>query len=597
MLQKDNKIYLNLEEQVLKNKEDIENISSVNGLLGIKVVNQVESEGDLPAEASAEFDALEYGDAYVVVNEDDTYTFFIKTRPTTEKSYDHWFRLHLEGIQGPVGPKGEKGDKGEKGAIGVLAVDTNDVGTLNPTDYAVDESVMTTDGNVYRRNGNSWKYITNIRGIQGIQGPRGEQGNIGPQGVQGIQGEKGDPGAFISIKGRVSAVSQLPTPPERNTDAYFVGTATPTANNPIYIWSLDDGWINVGVLNVATYVTSGGVFVGQWDADSKVSVRTGSDLEVYSHYGTSQNGIKVASTATGNTLAQRTNGGQLRVGTAENASDAVPLSQAQSLVAGAVYVIDYNTFTAAQYTEALQAKNAKKEVQIISYSTFCDSISFDTAGEIHAHQTIGSNKYNIVLKNDGSKTRARESIYNVHTETGSAANNEINYTTANGVSIMGNSLRIFGPNVNVDLKPHPDSTTANNVFLPAEGGILVTSNTLNSVTSNLMNAIYDNKVKYEDTIVSNSSQRFPLDYHSLAVVTASNAQASDAVAIYNGSGTQLTNPTRVALIVHTANNTPSLIMVYRGGYNFEVITHIGAIQVGMATTATTIDVQQYKLNI
>lgn len=270
MLLKDNKVYLNLEEQVRKNKDDIENISSINGLLGIKVVNQVYGDWELPAEDSEEFAALEYGDAYVVEEGGDEYSFYIKTRPTTEKDYDHWFRLHLEGVQGPVGAEGPKGDKGDKGITGLIALDITDaaISTLDPSDYEVDQSVMTISGNVYRNTGTSWKYITNLRGWQGIQGPQGIQGIQGPQGPQGIQGPAGDPGGFIDIRGRVSAVSQLPTPPEHGYDAYFVGTATPAASNPLYVWT-DDGWISIGVLNVATYVTVNGQFVGQWDADTK----------------------------------------------------------------------------------------------------------------------------------------------------------------------------------------------------------------------------------------------------------------------------------------------------------------------------------------
>lgn len=313
MLQKDNKVYLNLEEQVLKNKDDIENISSINGLLGIKVVNQVESEGDLPAEASAEFEALEYGDAYVVVNDDDTYTFYVKTRPTTEKEYDHWFELHLEGIQGPIGPEGPKGETGEKGAVGILAVDTNDVNTLRPADYDVNQSVMTTNGNVYRNTGSSWRYLTNIRGVQGVQGQRGETGSTGPQGVPGIQGPKGDPGGFIDIRGRVSSTMMLPTPPEHGYDAYFVGTATPAASNPLYVWT-DDGWASIGVLNVATYVVANGEFVGQWDSDTKVDKITANNKVYATNASGGQENLSWAYGASSYSVAVRGVGGVIVAG-------------------------------------------------------------------------------------------------------------------------------------------------------------------------------------------------------------------------------------------------------------------------------------------
>lgn len=79
MLNFGNKEFRNLQEQVLKNMDDIESIaqgSLVIGEFGIKVVGQVESPDDLPD--PAEFEG-EYGDAYLV-GEETPYDYYIFTR-------------------------------------------------------------------------------------------------------------------------------------------------------------------------------------------------------------------------------------------------------------------------------------------------------------------------------------------------------------------------------------------------------------------------------------------------------------------------------------------------------------------------------------
>ena len=74
MFKIDDKEYRNLQEQVEKNKNDIKYILEEEGTLnqfGIKVVEEVESTDDLPSTASEEFEALDYGDCYVVGTEAD----------------------------------------------------------------------------------------------------------------------------------------------------------------------------------------------------------------------------------------------------------------------------------------------------------------------------------------------------------------------------------------------------------------------------------------------------------------------------------------------------------------------------------------------
>ena len=72
------KIYRNLEEQVRKNQEDIENALSLQNLMGINVVGNVPAENMLP---DPELYTGEYGDAYAV-GLDYPYIYFAFTRPT-----------------------------------------------------------------------------------------------------------------------------------------------------------------------------------------------------------------------------------------------------------------------------------------------------------------------------------------------------------------------------------------------------------------------------------------------------------------------------------------------------------------------------------
>lgn len=117
MITVNKKQYRNQTEQILKNKEDIQDFTSINGLLGIKIVGVVTEDSPLPAEDSEEFAALEYGDAYIEDNDEEAtdYTFYVKTRPNIDKDYDHWFELRLTGIQGPRGLTGPQGEQGIDG--------------------------------------------------------------------------------------------------------------------------------------------------------------------------------------------------------------------------------------------------------------------------------------------------------------------------------------------------------------------------------------------------------------------------------------------------------------------------------------------------
>lgn len=180
----DGKVYRNLQEQVRKNQADIAYILEEEGVLnqfGVKVVNQVATDADLPDPLT--YDG-EYGDA-ILVGTAQPYDMYIFTRPFGAETANQWFNIGefpLPGPQGATGPQGPKGDKGDKG----------DTGPQGPT------------------------------------GPQGQAGQsiVGPQGPQGIQGPigpKGDPGESFRIVGTLTSPALLPTPTEETrASAYLV---------------------------------------------------------------------------------------------------------------------------------------------------------------------------------------------------------------------------------------------------------------------------------------------------------------------------------------------------------------------------------------
>ena len=258
MLTIDGKQYRNLEEQVRKNKEDIQSIidaSAVLNAFGIKVVGQVDTSDKLPS--AADYPG-EYGDAYLVGTAT-PYDYYIFTRPNDTHPTAYWLNIGefpLAGPQGETGPQGPQGPKGDGSKWYA--------GTQNPTIVAEvnDQYLNTTDGSVFSYSNVGWTRIGNIRGpqgVQGVQGIQGVQGNIGPVGPKG---ERGDVGGIVNIRGLVDNVNQLPTPTslQNLSIAYLVGT-----NKELYIQIGETPetatWNNMGILNVATYVTVNGQYV------------------------------------------------------------------------------------------------------------------------------------------------------------------------------------------------------------------------------------------------------------------------------------------------------------------------------------------------
>lgn len=254
------KVYRNIQEQVEKNKNDIEEFRTANQVLnqyGIRVVGNVEESSDLPDESIY---SGQYGDAYTV-GTSAPYDYYVWTRPTTAIPYAHWFNIGLfpaPGPEGPEGPEGPDGPQGERGSLWFTSVN-------NPVDvdgYNVGDLFLnTTTGYVYQlKEGtpNYWSYVANVTGPQGPQGSQGIQGIQGIQGPQGPQGPEGPAGQNFDIVGVVATESALPSASLVGpASAYLVGAAAPydlyiiigtgTENDPYQ-------WFNTGKWNDFTLI-------------------------------------------------------------------------------------------------------------------------------------------------------------------------------------------------------------------------------------------------------------------------------------------------------------------------------------------------------
>lgn len=214
MLTRDGKQYRNLEEQVLKNKSDIEFMLEQEGVLnefGIKVVGEGETIADLPDASTYQG---EYGDAYAI-GASSPYTLYIWTRANGTHPSAYWFNIGQFPLVGPQGPKGEDGAPGAQGPTGA----TGPQGPQGPT------------------------------GATGAQGPQGPQGPQGIQGPQGPQGAKGDAGEPFKIAGKLTSTSLLPDPStvDRNT-AYLIPDASEPGTYDMYVITGTDTlmWDNAG---------------------------------------------------------------------------------------------------------------------------------------------------------------------------------------------------------------------------------------------------------------------------------------------------------------------------------------------------------------
>lgn len=227
------KEYLNIWEQVEKNKNDI--VSLVRGAktladFGIKVIGYVSDPDELPDPDDYLQDGGEYGDAFAIAaTEEPPYEYYVFTRPFEGEESPQWFNIGEFPKAGPQGPAGQDGEQGERGERGLT-------GPQGP------------------------KGATGNTGATGPAGPApaiGENGNWYRDGVdtglpsRGPQGEQGEPGTFFHIKGQVDSEDLLPDASEVDIEsAYCVGTELPYDVYAIMDVAGTHYWINLGPVAV-----------------------------------------------------------------------------------------------------------------------------------------------------------------------------------------------------------------------------------------------------------------------------------------------------------------------------------------------------------
>ena len=165
------KVYRNLQEQVLKNQEDLERYVATTLTLnnmGIRVLGIVSNSAKLPASAT------QFGDAYLVGTEA-PYNLYIWTRLEAQDSA----RFVSVGqfpapsnIPGKTGPQGPQGDTG----VGIANIYVDSSGYMK---------IIYTDD----RPDSEFGSLKGPQGAMGPKGPKGDKGDTGAQGPRGLNGE------------------------------------------------------------------------------------------------------------------------------------------------------------------------------------------------------------------------------------------------------------------------------------------------------------------------------------------------------------------------------------------------------------------------
>lgn len=220
----------NLENQVLKNKVDIQNLQTSEKVLatfGIKVIGTAANSSAIPTVAvyKANNPDWEYGDAYAVGTAS-PYEFYILTRADETHTEDYWFNLGV--IKGPKGDPGNDGANGADGKDGVSP--TVSVGTVTTGNPGTPVSVTNA--------GTSTNVVLNFRIPKGATGDKG------------AKGDKGDTGFAVNIASELNNINELPTASASYVNiGYVIKDADGDTNLYVCMTNASTGawyWNNVG---------------------------------------------------------------------------------------------------------------------------------------------------------------------------------------------------------------------------------------------------------------------------------------------------------------------------------------------------------------
>ena len=246
MLKFGNQEFRNLEEQVLKNQQDIEDFKDGNQTIaefGITVVGILSSVSQLPATGD------NFGDAYLIGTKT-PYDMRVWTRNIPQQRA-MWVDLGSFPLQGP---KGDKGDKGSQIYSGN--------GLPTRVGQEGDIYINTATGILFQYEGTKWKEKFSIKGPmgprglqgpQGLQGPKGDKGETGAIGPRGIQGPKGEYGPSFNIQGTLASTANLPTP---TADMKSKGYSyiIPNAQGVKHVWVIQGTdtlqWVDLGTAGI-----------------------------------------------------------------------------------------------------------------------------------------------------------------------------------------------------------------------------------------------------------------------------------------------------------------------------------------------------------
>ena len=253
--------YRNLQEQVQKNKTDIEawtNVQFTLNNMGITVLGRVDTSVDIPDKS------YEYGDAYLVGTVD-PYDIYIYTRTTDPNVHGTFINLGPLSIAGPQGPKGEQGKDGVDGYAPVIRYGAG-LPIVESTDKNGYLYIDQQTSKLYTYN-NGWNYVIDMKG---------------PQGPQGIQGVQGATGTSLSIVAKLSSPSLLPTDFSSGqipkNSAYLVDV---NGVNHLYIIIGDQNdystwyWLDAGDFNLGSVIYKNEVFQSSINVTDNYNTNTG----------------------------------------------------------------------------------------------------------------------------------------------------------------------------------------------------------------------------------------------------------------------------------------------------------------------------------
>ena len=283
----------NLQEQVLKNKEEIARHWDVDRVLadfGIKVLGRLNTADPyLTDPTSPEYIIGDnYGDAYTVGEEGlEKYQIYVWTRPNENagESNPYWLYIGYMTIQGPPGPAGRSVTNVSLNNNYQLVFTFSDSSTLT-----LAQSIKGAKGDP-GINGKT-PSITATRETNGVRvrtfNGDGTMTNsvFIPDGKQGAKGDRGERGenATLNIIGTFTSLAQAPNPQLQELgDAFLLSAGTTTT---LYVLTGEPDIISTYAWQETSFgggtrVTVSGQTQSVWSADSKLDKLVGNTHSVY----------------------------------------------------------------------------------------------------------------------------------------------------------------------------------------------------------------------------------------------------------------------------------------------------------------------------